>query len=62
MRLYSLTLKGYKQFADASMNLDSKTIAIVGPNEAGKTSLSQRLSALKIMTINSSQPPYPRHA
>lgn len=46
MRLYSITLKGYKRFADAWMNLDGKVVAIVGPNEAGKSSILDALLLL----------------
>ncbi len=46
VRLYSITFKGYKRFADAWMNLDGRTIAIVGPNEAGKSSVLEALTLL----------------
>jgi AAA ATPase domain len=46
MRLYSVTLQGYKRFANAWMNLDGKVVAIVGPNEAGKSSILDALLLL----------------
>jgi hypothetical protein len=47
MKLYSVKLSGYKRFADASINLESKVIGVVGPNEAGKSSL---LAALVLLS------------
>lgn len=47
MRLVWLTLHGYKRFAAAAkLNLDSRLIAITGPNEAGKSSLLDALMHL----------------
>ncbi|HEX8130057.1 MAG TPA: AAA family ATPase [Pyrinomonadaceae bacterium] len=47
MKLISATIQGYKRFAQKSMiNLDGKLIAIVGPNEAGKSSLLRVLQHL----------------
>jgi len=48
MRLISVEVKGFKRFADsAKMNVDGKTIAVVGPNEAGKTSFLEALKHLQ---------------
>lgn len=44
MRLISAHIQGYGRIADAKVNLDSKVIAIVGPNEAGKTTLLNALA------------------
>jgi hypothetical protein len=44
MRLVQIGLRGYKRFREQQeMDVDGKLIAIVGPNEAGKTSLLQAL-------------------
>lgn len=40
MRLIWIRVDGYRRFSDAqTLKLDSKLVALVGPNEAGKTSL-----------------------
>jgi uncharacterized protein YhaN len=40
MRLISVSVQGYKRFASPStLIVDNPLVAIVGPNEAGKTSL-----------------------
>ena len=44
MRLISANISNYGRLVDTKINLDSNVIAIVGPNEAGKTTL---LNALK---------------
>ncbi len=44
MRLISAHVTGYGRLIDTKVNLDSKVIAIVGPNEAGKTSLLEALA------------------
>lgn len=45
MDLKSVTLKGFKRFgAETYLRLDGKLIALVGPNEAGKTSLLTAIS------------------
>ncbi len=43
MRLVWLQLQGYRRFEDAKINLDAPVIALVGPNEAGKSSLLKAL-------------------
>lgn len=43
MRLVTLELFGYRRFVNAKINLDAKLIAVLGPNEAGKTSLLRAL-------------------
>ncbi len=48
MNLVWFELKGYKRFAElAKINLAEKLVAIVGPNEAGKTSMLRGLKHLK---------------
>lgn len=44
MRLTSAHIAGYGRLIDSKVNLDSKVIAIVGPNEAGKTTLLKALA------------------
>lgn len=44
MRLISARIRGYGRLADTKINLDSKLIAVVGPNEAGKTTLLKALA------------------
>lgn len=44
MHLYQLRLVDYRRFRDATVNLDSKMIAILGPNESGKSSLLDALA------------------
>jgi energy-coupling factor transporter ATP-binding protein EcfA2 len=44
MRLISAHIKGYGRIVDSKVNLDAKVIAIVGPNEAGKTTLLNALT------------------
>jgi hypothetical protein len=47
MKLISVALHGYKRFAErSSMNVDGKMIAVVGPNESGKTSFLDALMHL----------------
>lgn len=46
MRLVSARIRGYGRLADAKVNLDSKVIAVVGPNEAGKTTFLKALAYL----------------
>lgn len=52
MKLVSIKVHGYKRFAkSSSMNVDGKLVAVVGPNEAGKSSF---LAAL--MHLNHDEP------
>lgn len=44
MRLISARVKGYGRIVDSKVNLDAKVIAVVGPNEAGKTTLLNALA------------------
>jgi predicted ATP-dependent endonuclease of OLD family len=39
-------IRGYRRLLDTKMNLDGKIIAVVGPNEAGKTTLLRALTRL----------------
>ena len=44
MRLVSAKIKGAGKLVDSTIKLDQKVVAIVGPNEAGKTTLLEALS------------------
>lgn len=44
MRPINAHIRGYGRLVNTSVNLDSKVIAIVGPNEAGKTTLLKALA------------------
>lgn len=44
MRLISAHIRGYGRLVDTKINLDAKVIAVVGPNEAGKTTLLNALT------------------
>jgi predicted ATP-dependent endonuclease of OLD family len=47
MRLVWVSLHGYRRFADETrVNVDLPVVAVVGPNEAGKSSLLQALGRL----------------
>jgi predicted ATP-dependent endonuclease of OLD family len=48
MRLVSARIKGYGRLVDTKINLDSKVIAVVGPNEAGKTTLLKALAQIDL--------------
>ena len=43
MRLYQMRLSGYRRFVEATINLDAKMVAVLGPNESGKSSLLDAL-------------------
>lgn len=44
MRLISARIRGFGRLVDTKINLDAKVIAVVGPNEAGKTTLLRALA------------------
>lgn len=46
MQLVKLTVKGFRRFRDAEAQLHGRLIALVGPNEAGKSSLLDALRHL----------------
>ena len=46
MKLVWLELNGYRRFEQAKINLDAPVIALVGPNEAGKSTLLKALASL----------------
>jgi predicted ATP-dependent endonuclease of OLD family len=47
VKLISVALHGYKRFEQrSSMNVDGKLVAVVGPNESGKTSFLEALTHL----------------
>ncbi len=46
MRLTKVHIRGYKRLADASCNLDGRLVALLGPNEAGKSSVLEALAWL----------------
>ena len=46
MRLVWLELHGYRRFEHSKANLDARVVALVGPNESGKSSLLQSLSSV----------------
>jgi predicted ATP-dependent endonuclease of OLD family len=46
MKVFSLTLRKFRRFDDAWMNLDAPVIAVIGPNEAGKSSFLRALELL----------------
>ena len=43
MRIVNLRFRCFRRFVDAEINLDAPVIAVVGPNEAGKTSVLDAL-------------------
>lgn len=46
LRLTKIEFKGYKRLLDAKCNVDTKMVAFVGPNEAGKSSVLEALTWL----------------
>jgi predicted ATPase len=44
MRLVKAEISGFGRLAEGKINLDNKVVAIVGPNEAGKTTLLEALA------------------
>jgi predicted ATP-dependent endonuclease of OLD family len=46
MQLNYVKLKGFRRFENATLNTSGKVIALLGPNEAGKSSILQALSYL----------------
>ncbi|MFJ2161388.1 AAA family ATPase [Streptomyces sp. NPDC087856] len=46
MRLISAQIRGYGRLVEAKVNLDSKVIAVVGPNESGKTTFLNALARI----------------
>src|SRR5689334_9005030 len=58
MRLLCATLSSYRRFRDkTSVRLDERVLALVGPNEAGKTSV---LRALTLLNDDNAIPPSDR--
>jgi predicted ATP-dependent endonuclease of OLD family len=54
MRLLSAEFWGYRRFVHARVDTDSRLVALIGPNEAGKSSL---LDGLEDSTTASPSPP-----
>jgi ATPase subunit of ABC transporter with duplicated ATPase domains len=47
MRLVSATIRGVGRLVDTTIKVDQKLVAIVGPNEAGKSTLLKALSLVE---------------
>lgn len=47
MKLIKVDIRGFRRLADVSINLDTPVVALVGPNEAGKTSILRSLMELE---------------
>lgn len=47
MDLIKAQLKGFRRFSDITIDLDENVIAIVGPNEAGKSSILDALASVR---------------
>lgn len=47
MRLVKVTFRGFRRFESTVAYLDRKVVALVGPNEAGKTSVLDALASLE---------------
>ena len=43
MRMVRFAVRGFRRFEDAEVNLDAPVVALVGPNESGKTTLLDAL-------------------
>lgn len=52
MNISQIRIKGFRRFEDAAVDLEGDVIAIVGPNEAGKSSL------LKALVLTESHDPF----
>jgi hypothetical protein len=48
MRLVRVDFRGYKRLRSTTINLDAPVVAVVGPNQAGKTSLLSALAHLSV--------------
>lgn len=56
MQLWKIEFNGYKRLDKTSCNVDGKTIAFIGPNEAGKSSVLRGLAWLHGVTGDSPLP------